>query len=394
MRAGAAWLLVFAVSLTQSPRVHAAGATPNAAVAPAKPNAAVDATPSPSPARRALGAGAAVVPGALVHGAGHFVIGESDTAVRLLIAEGIGLGMLLGGGSVLFLTGASRYVVGPAAGIAALGAGLFGTSLAADVYGTVSTDGGAADLVPRAPPKLESELGYRYVSDSLFPYRHFMVERLTLTLGAVRVTPSAWLDPSGKNARYRLEGGYRLIGLDPGERRQHAFDDRLEVEVGLVHHRYPTQGFTRSSAEIALASRYDLAHLGPSLRGAFVEFAAGYGRARIDYHLRGLDVPADTDDVLLARFGFGAVFRGNTYPGSQALLYYDHRHDDFAAGLLVTGLGSGVVGHFGTEWRWFFTPSFGLLAEAELGSALVTGISVLYRHAEGTRVLRNEEPKP
>ena len=93
-------------------------------------------------------------------------------------------------------------------------------------------------------------------------------------------------------------------------------------------------------------------------------------------------MPADADDMLLARFGFGAVFRGNTYPGSQALLYYDHRHDDFAAGLIISGLGSGVIGHFGTELRWFFTPSFGVLAQVEVGSALVSGLSVLYRPAE------------
>jgi hypothetical protein len=318
----------------------------------------------------------------LVHGSGHYVIGETDTAVKLLIAEGIGLGMLLGGGTALVLTGASRYVVGPAAAVAALGTGLFGTSLLADVYGSVSSDGGAADLVPRAPPKLESELGYRYVSDTLFPYGHFAVERLSLTLGSWRIAPSAWIDPAGKNARYRLEGGYRLIGLGPGERHAHELDDRLELRLGLVHHRYPTQGFTRSSAELTLAARYDLARLGRTLRGGFVEFEAGYGRARIDYDIRGIDVPADADDMLLARFGFGAVFRGNTHPGSQALVYYDHRHDDFAAGLIITGLGSGVIGHFGTELRWFFTPSFGVLAQVEVGSALVSGLSVLYRPAE------------
>jgi hypothetical protein len=391
VRAGVASLFILLFAFGSSS--HAFAAEPAATQPSVGEPRAAPSPARPSPARRALGAGASVLPGALVHGSGHYVIGETDTAVNLLIAEGVGLGMLLGGGTVLVLTGASRYVVGPAAAVAALGTGLFGTSLAADIYGSVSADGGAADRVPRAPPKLESELGYRYVSDSLFPYRHFAVERLSLSLGPIRIEPSAWIDPAGKNARYRLEGGYRFLGLAPGERRAHEFDDRLELVLGLVHHRYPTQGFTRSGAEFALASRYDLAHLGQTLRGGFVEFGAGYGRARIDYDIRGIDVPADSDDVLLTRFGFGAIFRGNTYPGSQALLYYDHRHDDFAAGLVITGLGSGVVGHFGTELRWFFTPSFGILAQAEVGSALVSGLSVLYRHAE-SGVSAAKEPKP
>jgi hypothetical protein len=47
----------------------------------------------------------------------------------------------------------------------------------------------------------------------------------------------------------------------------------------------------------------------------------------------------------------------------------------------MEGLGSGVAGHFGIEGRWFFTRELGLSAHAEVGSAYVTGLSVLFRQA-------------
>jgi hypothetical protein len=117
------------------------------------------------------------------------------------------------------------------------------------------------------------------------------------------------------------------------------------------------------------------------LSGSFVEVGAGYGHGVIGYDLPGLDVPSDDYALLLARFGFGVALRGQSAKGSEALLYYDHRHDDFAAGLKVTGLGSGVAGHFGFQTKWFFNDSIGVLGEVAVGSAWVFGGSLILRQA-------------
>jgi hypothetical protein len=85
---------------------------------------------------------------------------------------------------------------------------------------------------------------------------------------------------------------------------------------------------------------------------------------------------------LLARFGYG-IYLG--WPGSargEIALYYDHRHDDFAAGFKMPGLGSGVIGHFGVEGRLFVTRQWGVAAEAAVGSAYITGLSILFRHGD------------
>jgi len=90
-------------------------------------------------------------------------------------------------------------------------------------------------------------------------------------------------------------------------------------------------------------------------------------------------VPTDTDDLLLARVGLGVLLRGRAAPGSEAKLYYDHRHDDYAAGFFTPGRISGVFGKFGADFRWFFTPRLGVLLDAQVGSAVVGGVSLLMR---------------
>jgi hypothetical protein len=360
---------------------HAIAADAPSKPEPGDPGAPEREAPPPETSDRALAGAAAVVPGVVVHGMGHYAAGETTTGNRLLLAEGVGLGLVLGAGYSIVATGASRYVVGPAAATVIFGVGLFGMSFLADVYGSVSPDAAAAGRRTRAPAWAETELGYRHISDPIFAYEDFLVESVSIRSGRLRLTPSGWFSLDADNARYRVEGAYRFLGKTPTVADRPTMNDHLDAVVGMVHHRYATERFTRSSMGLAVDTRYDLGHVGRTLRGAFVEAGAGYSFARIDYDVQGIEVPTDFDDVLLARFGFGAVFRGKSNPGSEARVYYDHRHDDFAGGLIMEGLGSGVAGHFGIEARWFFTPELGLGAQAEVGSAFVTGLSVLFRQA-------------
>ena len=55
---------------------------------------------------------------------------------------------------------------------------------------------------------------------------------------------------------------------------------------------------------------------------------------------------ADIGELLLARFGYGMYIGRRGGPRGEVSLYYDHRHDDFAAGLKTAGLVSGVAGSF------------------------------------------------
>ncbi len=334
--------------------------------------------PTPGAGDRALATGAAIVPGVIVHGAGHYVLGDSRTAGRLLLAEGIGLGMVAVGGTGLFLTGASRYTVAPLAAISMFGVGVFSLALVADVYGVATWDQGSSTTRRGlGPTRFESELGYRYVYTPTFAYRDFLLERFTFWIDHTRVTPWALFSFAGDNVRYRLELAQRVLGPGVGERAP--YEDRVEIEIAGTHHRYLPEGFARSTGELAVRGRWDLGHIGPSLRGAFVEGSLGYAYNVTAFDYPGVEVEDDRDDLLLGTMAFGVLLRGLTAPGSEVMLYYDHRHDDLVAGFTMPGLGSGVAGHFGFTGRVYFDEQWGLSAEAAAGSAVTAGASLLFR---------------
>ncbi|HEX6766342.1 MAG TPA: hypothetical protein VF103_12710 [Polyangiaceae bacterium] len=383
MRARAIPLVLFLLALTERARADTPpdGSTEAAESLASSDSNAGEEAPLPSTGERALAGATAVVPGVIAHGTGHFVAGETATGTKLLIAEGVGVGLLFGGLTAVVATGASRYFVGPSAAVMVAGGGLFTTSFVADLYGSVSPDPGAAGNRSRPPPWIETELGYRYVADPIFEYQDFLVESVSMRSDALRLTPSAWFSVAGDNALYRLEGAYRFLGPNPSPSARPVLNDFVDLALGLAHHRYVPEHFTRSTMEAALESRYDLGHVGRTLRGSFVEGSLGYAFGRIDYDIQGVAVPPEFDDLLLARFAFGAVLRGAAKPGSELFGYYDHRHDGFAGGLLLAGIPSGIGGHFGAEARWFFSENVGVSAHFEVGSAYVTGLSLLFRQA-------------
>jgi hypothetical protein len=363
-----------------------AGAAPGveATAAPAsnsrpEPNAppAQAGAPEGSPPNRALAVGAAIVPGFALHGAGHYALDEKRTARRLFVVEAVSVGLLAIGGATIFFTGNSRYLAAPAIVAAMTGGGLFASAYFADIYGAASRDGAAVSSRLRAPTAWETELGYRRVYDPQYEYRDFLVERVSSQLGAFRFSPSAWFSTRGDTARYRLEGEYRLVGATGTETPDDA--SFLDVTLAFVHQRHRPERFAKGNAELSLDGRYDLGRLGPTLRGAFIEAGLGYAVGRVDYDAVGVAVPSDYEHLLLARWAFGLVLRGMSAPGSEVLVYYDHRHDDYAAGLLSRGIGSGVFGHFGLEARWFFNDHVGVSADFQVGSSYLGGASVLFR---------------
>lgn len=304
---------------------------------------------------------AALVLGPIAHGAGHFAAGEHRTGLRLLAAEGIGAFAAVGGLGGLALTGASEKMAGPLAGVTALGVGLFATSFLADVYGVVAPSGGFGRPVLR--PALTAEAGLFGVIDPIFDYdalahlsARAFVDRNSLALeGHVGVDHS--------NQRVRAVYAHRLL--------EQGAATYLEIELAALHHRFAPEHFSQTFLEAAVSGRLALEHVAPTLQGAFVDAAFG---AAIGAH-RYFGLHTESDNMLLIRIGFG-FFIGD---GGSWQLYYDHRHDGYAAGLKVSGLGSGVLGHVGTALQVYVSENWGFALRAESGSAHVLGASLLYR---------------
>jgi hypothetical protein len=79
------------------------------------------------------------------------------------------------------------------------------------------------------------------------------------------------------------------------------------------------------------------------------------------------------------RAAFGLYLGDPARPHGEIELYYDHRHDDYAGGLLMPGLVSGVFGHVGLEGVFRVTDRWGVAAEAQAGSAVLGSLSLVYR---------------
>ena len=369
--------LCLALALTLAVRPALADDTPPPETARTSTAAASD--EAPPAGRRALAAGAAIGPGAVVHGLGHFVRGDPATGRTLLLLEGVGLGAMGGGLVTLFVTGASRKVVVPAATLTLAGAGLFVTSYLADIYGAAR--GESLGSAATTAPLLVTEVGVRKVVDPTFSYGAFFVQAADLTLGRVRIRPEGWHALDAKNERLRALVAVRFVGPRPASSsatdgaRDGSF---VDLELAATHHAYLPERFRISTGELAVRGRYDGARFARSLAGSFVEGSLGIAVASYAYDVSG--DPIDVNEHLLGGFAYGVYLgRGGSAPAGEVSLYYDHRHDGFTAGAKIPGVGSGVPGHVGLRGVGYFSRSFGVRAEVEAGSALLGGASLLFR---------------
>lgn len=351
--------------LASSESVRAADSKPRDPALMVRPEPRV---PSPLPEI------AAVFPGVLLHGSGTFLQNRPQTTERLLLLEGAGLLTTFLSGLVLFQTGAARDAVGPTALFAVAGVGSFGLSLAANLYGTWAPARGFGEA-RRELPLLESRFGYLYVYDPQFDYRHFAATQIDGRLGAWHVGARTAHAPLQDNQRYELLAGYRLVG--PMARVRPAADGSyLEPMLGYAEHRFDRDGFAVRALELSVEGRLDTERYLPDVRGAFFQVQTGLARQWFAYDLPGVDITNATS-LLLAHMGFGVYlggWQGARGHGGEVEIYYDHRHDGFAGGLEMRGLGSGVAGHFGSRLSYRITEHWGTYAQTEIGSAWTLGL--------------------
>lgn len=323
-------------------------------------------SPKDKPKSSLLATAAAFVPGLLLHGAGHYVAGEKDTAKELLAWEAVGFGLMAVSGAMLGFSGASRY--GNEITIPALigGSGIFLNTAFADIYGTAS--GGRSSRY-KAPPSWSANFGYAYVDDPQFAYSHFSVLSAALRHRGVTVAPSLWYAADADNQRARLPVRYRILDSEIG--------DFLRAETALTYHRFGDDGFAHLIGEASLAVRIDMSRVGRSLKGSFVTAQVGYAFHRTSYELSG--IPADTIGLLIGRNSYGLYLPN----GGELEGYYDHRRDGFAAGLSPSSRnGSGFLGHFGLMLRQPVHDYLALTARTEIGAAWVSTLGVEVRPKE------------
>src|SRR5262245_354276 len=161
----------------------------------------------PSRARRVLAAGAAIIPGAIVHGAGHWVAGDRKTAKRLLVLEGVGLGRAAAAGLPLGISGGAEETL-PTLPLLVPATGLLFTTVIADVWGAA---GGARIAGTPAPTQaLDVGAGYTFVGDPRVPFANLATADATAWFGPLRTGASGWFGDGTWQARASL--GLRVYG--------------------------------------------------------------------------------------------------------------------------------------------------------------------------------------
>ncbi|WP_284663999.1 hypothetical protein [Myxococcus sp. SDU36] len=337
-----------------------------------QPLAQVPPPPPERPDFKPLAVPVAVVPGLLFHGLGALVAGDGQTAKRLFAMEGAGLGLIALGGVPIALTGASRRTIAPLYAVTLAGFSVLGISALANLY-AVTAPAFDPGVAPPLLPPLELEVGYQYVNDAAFDYRHFLTVGAQARFDSLRLLGAVRVDPSEGNTQVRLGGAWRLLGAP--ERSLAGTDgSALDVEAFGQFHRYPTEGFALISGEVALRGRLAMSRISPALAGSFAEVSVGTSAEAITYP--GAVSDGNLHEQLLFTFGYGVwLGRGGPFRG-EAMLYYDHRKDSFAGG--IRSRGGGIVGAFGLRGRALLTDDWGVAAEVQGGGALVGRLSLIH----------------
>lgn len=346
---------------------------------PTSPEAAAVSTAEPPQSgqprtSKPLALAGSVVPGLVVHGAGSWLSGDNETARTLLVAEGVGLGLTGGALAGLALTGAARDWSGLFISTAIVGMGLFTLTFAADVYRTATPTGFGKH--PGSVPWMTTEVGLVFIENPRLKYGPLARSSATLRWDRWSLAAATYQAPSALHSLTRVEAGFRMWGATVGRRPANTGGSHVTAVLGYEDSRYRRASYLTQGGEVRLTARVDSERLLPAVRGAFFDGELGYARRRTGYELFDTAV---YDSLLLGGFAFGAYHGDPTTNGGETRLYYNHRHDGYVAGLLMSGLGSGTIGHFGLETTHFFNPTWGLRAHAEIGSAAVIGLHLVAR---------------
>lgn len=380
--------VLLSASLARAQEPAEAPDDPPADVTTAPPEAALVLAPKPewsklpqsgelgdepiSPGRRVLGLGASVIPGLLVHGAGHMAAGRVDDGLWLLAMEGTGLLMLVGGIAGLAAFGAPPELNSPLIWTATTGGGLFLFSWLADLYGVAAMDGQGAGSPFKRMPSMYAAQGYQYVYNPVMRDRHYLRTEAGGALGAWMVSGKLWWAPPDGLLRMESRLDWRLLGAT--KERTAADGSALDVRAGYDFNQVPDQGTSAHVGSLALRGRLDLARVLDSARGAFVEGELGQAWASYRYALR----TSEFNSLLLSRISFGMYLGHDPGGYGELSVSYDHRHDGFVGGTKMTGLGSGAIGGFNTRLRKSVWGGWGLDMGFGAGSAYVADASVIY----------------
>lgn len=326
---------------------------------------------APRKRSRALALTAAIVPGVIVHGAGHWVAGDRPMAKRMLYVQLAAAAVAAIGGLPIAVTGASEESM-PGLVLLVPAGGVLIAGWAADIYGAA---GGArlGGRPEREPADVEVELGYRFVGDPQLPWANLATLGAEGRLDRARLGGSAWL--GDEVWRIGGEAAARLIGGRSG--RPAADGTRLELVVRAAEQRFDPM-VAVATYELAATGRLDLGRLGASLEGSYASLELGGAVEHTRYRVDGVD--GVLSSRMLGRFAWGMYLGDGDGRGrrGEIELFYDHRRDQLAGGVVIPRSLNGFIGHVGIDAVGYQGP-WGITAGVDVGSAWVLRLGLRRR---------------
>ncbi|MGI5861726.1 MAG: hypothetical protein ACOX6T_06665 [Myxococcales bacterium] len=337
--------------------------------------AAPDAPPPPAEERvellpptpgSPLAAGAAVLPGLLLHGSGHFVLGEREAARNLLATQGVGVASFVAGFALLASTGAANqlaplYVIPTIGGLGAISVSWLG-----DLAGSIHGSEGFPTSGWRPAAGLYLSGGYDGLFASKLDFQHGMSLRLDWRGERLRFSPWGSWHPQGSS--HAAAGA--LLGLQLARPNPETVT-ALDLILGVAHQRFPGDGFHVTTGELYLEGRVDLGFIARSLRNAWGLARLGWG---IDaYGYDGADALLDDGlPLLVLDIGMGLQL----FERAGFEIVYRQRKNELPGGLMISSGLAGFIGMVQLEGRITLAEGWALLPSVRLGTGVRTTLAV------------------
>jgi hypothetical protein len=302
-----------------------------------------------------------LVPGLLLHGSGHFVLGERQDAYRLLAMEGVGLLGVVAGLGLLAAVGGSEKFAAVYVPLTVSGAGLFAASFLADVAG--AAHGRRPWPEPTVLAGLRVRAGYVGLFASKHSFEHLGELGVQWQIRRLVLEATAMLHPQGDFSAYRGLVGWRLgpWSDDPVT--------RLTFFAELGRQDFSSEGFSMTTFRAFGELRWNLGNFVSTMKNAWLLGRLGWGFDSFDF--AGTSADDDGLPFLVADVGFGLMASQRV----EMELAYRHRKGELPGGMaLLDGL-AGFAGMLELRGRVALSPRWSLLPGVKLGTGVMPWLS-------------------
>lgn len=320
------------------------------------------AAPPPERSGSALATAAAVFPGLLLPGVGHFVLGETEAGKRYLVLDAIGIALLAAGfGGQAATGGADRLaplvVVPQVAGMS-----LLSILWLSDVVG--SAHGTAEWEKPREPQgNLSAAIGYTGLFGSRLDFHHGI--QLDARIRARSFTARPWGLFDVQGSHYGMGARLEYVVWEHADR-----VTRLALGAEVTHHRFRVSRYSTTVGAGYAELRLDLGNLTRTLRNTYLLGRLGAGVEGFAYDASPFDA-SDLSPVLVLELGAGLQVAQRV----NLEFLYRNRKDELPGGIVLPGIFDSYLGIFELRGRVTIDERFAVLAGLRWGNGLMPWIS-------------------